>query len=181
MTKTKTADPDKAQLLLNLGNLRKHKNMFAEMITSVKNADMHDKNGIFAGCEFDLHLAVVHLKMVNDVLDDKIKEMESELGVDKTSVPDGWTADEWDGILHILFDYKRPSGYAEVRRCFVIAEHSRLGNIINIIDEYHITVPVLFLWIDGCDMEGDVTPEWISEDDKAAMKRLDIAFKEANT
>ena len=181
MTKTKTSDPDKTQLRLNLRNIRKHKNMFTEMITSVKNADMYDKNGIFAGCEFDLHLAVVHLKMVNGVLVDKIKEMESELGISKTSVPDGWTADEWEGILHILCDYKRSNGYAEARRRFVIAEHARLGNIINIVDEYHITLPVLFLWIDGCDMEGDVTPEWISDDDKAAMKRLDMAFKEAKT
>ena len=179
MTKTKTADPDKTQLLLNLENLRKHKNMFAEMITSVKNADMHDKNGIFAGCEFDLHLSVVHLKMVNDVLVDKIKEMESELGVDKTSIPDGWTESEWDLILHLLTDYERSDDYSEAKRRFVIAEHAHLGNIINIIGEYHITVQVLFLWIDGCDMDCDLSMGWIDNDDKAAMKRLDIAFEEA--
>ncbi len=179
MKKTKTEDPNKTQLRVNLGNLRKHKNMFAEMITSVKNADMHDKNGIFAGCELDLHLAAVYLKMVNDALVYKIKEMESELGVSETSVPDGWTADEWDRILHILCDYKRSDEDAEARRRFVIAEQARLGNIINIVDEYHTTVAVLSLWIDGDDMEDDVTSGWISDDDKAAMKRLDIAFKEA--
>ena len=77
MTKTKTTDAYKTQLRLNLGNLRKRKNMFAEMVTSAENANMHDKEGIFAGCELDLHLAIVHLQMVCDALDEKIKEMEA--------------------------------------------------------------------------------------------------------
>ena len=77
MTKTKTPDIDKTQLWMDLVNLRTHKIMFAKMVTSAENADMQDKEGIFAGCELDLHLAIVHLKMVRDALDENIKEMEA--------------------------------------------------------------------------------------------------------
>ena len=179
MTKAKTTDPSKMESLLKLVNLRKHKNMLAEMVTTVENADAHDKDGIFEECGFDLHLAIVHLKMVNDVLTIKTNKMQYELGVHEMTMPDGWTADDWSGILRLLCDYKRSNADAEARRRFVIAEHARLGNIVNIVGEYHITIPLLFRWIDGCDVESGVTPKMIRDDDMAAMKRLDKAFKEA--